>query len=56
VLCGVGFTMSLFIGSLAFEGADAMYEAQVKLGVLLGSLVSGVLGLAVLLGSRNRPA
>ena len=56
VLCGVGFTMSLFIGSLAFEGADAMYEAQVKLGVLLGSLVSGVLGVAVLLGSRSRPA
>ena len=49
VLCGVGFTMSLFIGSLAFEGADAMYEAQVKLGVLLGSLVSGVLGTVFLL-------
>ncbi len=49
VLCGVGFTMSLFIGSLAFEGADAMYEAQVKLGVLLGSLVSGALGTLLLL-------
>ena len=48
VLCGVGFTMSLFIGSLAFEGADAMYEAQVKLGVLLGSLVSGALGTLLL--------
>lgn len=56
VLCGVGFTMSLFIGSLAFEGADAMYEAQVKLGVLLGSLVSGVAGVMVLLSSRSRPA
>ena len=48
VLCGVGFTLSLFIGSLAFEGADAMYEAQVKLGVLLGSLVSGALGTLLL--------
>jgi len=53
VLCGVGFTMSLFIGSLAFEGADPMYEAQVKLGVLLGSLVSGVAGAMVLLSSRS---
>ena len=45
--------MSLFIGSLAFEGADPMYEAQVKLGVLLGSLVSGVAGAMVLLSSRS---
>ena len=54
VLCGVGFTMSLFIGSLAFEGAHAMYEAQVKLGVLLGSLLSAVLATALLLRSRPR--
>jgi NhaA family Na+:H+ antiporter len=53
VLCGVGFTMSLFIGSLAFEGTDAMYEAQVKLGVLLGSLVSGVVGVMVLMSSQQ---
>lgn len=53
VLCGVGFTMSLFIGSLAFEGADAAYEAQVKIGVLLGSLLSGLAGVALLLASRK---
>lgn len=52
VLCGVGFTMSLFIGSLAFAGADAVYEAQVKLGVLLGSLFSGVVATVLLLTSR----
>ena len=52
VLCGVGFTMSLFIGSLAFEGTDPFYEAQVKLGVLLGSLVSGLAGTALLLMQR----
>ena len=52
VLCGVGFTMSLFIGSLAFAGADAVYEAQVKLGVLLGSLVSGAVASVLLLTSR----
>ena len=44
VLCGVGFTMGLFIGTLAFDGAHTMYETQVKLGVLLGSVVSGALG------------
>jgi len=48
VLCGVGFTMSLFIGSLAFEGADASYAAQVKIGVLLGSLLSAALAVALL--------
>ena len=53
VLCGVGFTMSLFIGSLAFAGADAAYEAQVKLGVLLGSLLSGVAATVLLLTSST---
>lgn len=48
-LCGVGFTMSLFIGSLAYEGAGAAYAAQVKIGVLLGSLLSAMLALALLL-------
>lgn len=44
LLCGVGFTMSLFIGSLAFETIDASYLASVKIGVLLGSVLSAVLG------------
>jgi Na+:H+ antiporter, NhaA family len=48
LLCGVGFTMSLFIGSLAFEGLPASYDTQVKLGVLLGSCVAALLGVAVL--------
>lgn len=52
VLCGVGFTMSLFIGTLAFEGAHSMFEAQVKLGVLLGSLLSGIVGAGLLLTTR----
>ena len=53
VLCGVGFTMSLFIGSLAFEGAEAAYEVQVKLGVLTGSLLSAVLGSLLLVARPN---
>ena len=51
VLCGIGFTMSLFIGGLAFTGQGAGYETQVKLGVLGGSLVAGLLGVALLLPS-----
>ncbi|MGY4829639.1 Na+/H+ antiporter NhaA [Sphaerotilaceae bacterium SBD11-9] len=54
VLCGVGFTMSLFIGGLAFEGQAAGYGTQVKLGVLGGSLVSGVLGTVILVLAERR--
>ncbi|HEY1392243.1 MAG TPA: Na+/H+ antiporter NhaA [Methylibium sp.] len=53
VLCGIGFTMSLFIGALAFEGLDAGYETRVKLGVICGSLLAGLLGSLILLRSRR---
>ena len=46
VLGGIGFTMSLFIGSLAFEHSD--FDAPIRLGVLAGSLVSAVFGYFVL--------
>lgn len=46
VLCGIGFTMSLFIGGLAFP--DAANTEEVRLGVLLGSLLSGLWGTATL--------
>jgi NhaA family Na+:H+ antiporter len=48
LLAGIGFTMSLFIGELAFEGQGPGWEARVKLGVLGGSLVAAALGAAVL--------
>jgi NhaA family Na+:H+ antiporter len=48
VLCGIGFTMSLFIATLAFEGAGSGYLVQTRLGVLFGSLASAVLGFAIL--------
>lgn len=55
VLCGVGFTMSLFIGSLAFEerGVNLMFDE--RLGIILGSVVSGVVGYLILRASL-RPA
>ena len=48
LLCGVGFTMSLFIGLLAFPNSSPAQDA-VKLGVLFGSLVSALAGVVVLL-------
>jgi NhaA family Na+:H+ antiporter len=50
LLCGIGFTMSLFIGLLAF--ADAEREAMIKLAVLVGSLLSALAGAAVLTGRK----
>jgi NhaA family Na+:H+ antiporter len=44
VLCGVGFTMSLFIGALAFDKINSNYVTLVRLGVLSGSLLSGLFG------------
>lgn len=50
ILCGVGFTMSLFVGSLAFENQviDQQMVFDERLGIILGSLLSGVMGYVVL--------
>ncbi|THD64564.1 MAG: Na+/H+ antiporter NhaA [Phenylobacterium sp.] len=56
LLCGVGFTMSLFIGQLAFPSTDVAAEAQVRIGVVAGSLLSTAAGMAVLAWSQARRA
>ncbi len=54
LLCGIGFTMSLFIAGLAFHDPEQLSAA--KVGILLGSLVSGCAGALVLLPRRSRVA
>jgi Na+:H+ antiporter, NhaA family len=50
-LAGIGFTMSLFIGMLAFT--DPAFSSHVKLGVLTGSILSGLTGFGILYMARN---
>ncbi|HEV2081322.1 MAG TPA: Na+/H+ antiporter NhaA [Brevundimonas sp.] len=55
LLCGVGFTMSLFIGALAFPGPiDSVEQVEVKLGVLGGSILSALVGGLVLAWAGRR--
>ena len=53
VLCGIGFTMSLFIGELAFAGRHD-FEMELKIGVLSGSLLSAILGSLVFIAIRPK--
>jgi NhaA family Na+:H+ antiporter len=56
LLCGIGFTMSLFIGALAFAGGGEIARTQLVAGIGMGSLASALAGMAVLgvAGSRRR--
>ena len=55
ILCGIGFTMSLFVANLAFPGRDA-HLAESKIGILAGSLVCGILGALIIRQTTNRAA
>ncbi len=48
VLCGIGFTMSLFVASLAFQHAASTYLGAERLGILVGSALSATLGYLIL--------
>jgi NhaA family Na+:H+ antiporter len=54
LLAGIGFTMSLFIGTLAWD--DGSHAAEIRLGVLVGSILSAAAGIAVLSWERQRLA
>ena len=55
ILCGIGFTMSLFIGGLAFPNQPLFVE-EAKIGILTGSAISAVLGYIVLRFTTTHPA
>ena len=48
VLCGIGFTMSIFISSLAFTGVSTEFDTYARLGILLGSTTSALVGYTLL--------
>lgn len=50
LLCGIGFTMAVFIASLAYEQSTVLLLTEAKLGILIGSAISAILGYLVLRG------
>lgn len=54
-LCGIGFTMSLFVGSLAFEETGVNLLFDERLGIIIGSLLSGIIGYLVLNAALKKP-
>ncbi|MDC2888893.1 Na+/H+ antiporter NhaA [Psychrosphaera algicola] len=54
-LCGIGFTMSLFVGSLAFEETGVNLLFDERLGIIIGSLLSGIIGYLVLNATLKKP-
>ena len=53
LLTGIGFTMSLFIGNLAFETQE--YAASIRIGVIGGSMLAGIAGYTILVLTTKRP-
>ena len=56
ILCGIGFTMSLFVGSLAFVPGSSEFAGMDRMGILTGSFLAAVLGYAVTAMARRKPS
>ncbi|GLT16681.1 Na(+)/H(+) antiporter NhaA [Vibrio zhanjiangensis] len=56
VLCGIGFTMSIFISSLAFGEANPEYDTYARLGILMGSTTAAIIGYILLSVSLPKKA
>jgi len=56
ILCGIGFTMSLFVGSLAFVPGLSEYAGEDRMGILTGSVVAALLGYAWTAASSRKTA
>ena len=54
ILCGIGFTMSLFVGSLAFEPGSSAYAGVDRMGILTGSILAAVIGYGVMVVASRR--
>ena len=55
ILCGIGFTMSLFVGSLAFAPGSSDYAGMDRMGILTGSFFAAVIGYAVIAMASRKP-
>ena len=56
ILCGIGFTMSLFVGSLAYDPATSAYAGADRMGILTGSILAAFIGYAVMAISSRKNA
>ncbi|MCF4998007.1 Na+/H+ antiporter NhaA [Pseudomonas syringae] len=56
ILCGIGFTMSLFVGSLAFEPGSSEYAGMDRMGILTGSILAAFIGYAVTAAASRKPS
>lgn len=56
VLCGIGFTMSLFVGSLAFVPGVSEYAGEDRMGILTGSVIAALLGYAITSAASRKTA